>query len=626
MKVFHRATFDPLAAGTAADNKWTGDKAQSELAIGLSISIPPRQRNEIIDKLVNASSSPGVSVESNAYRQGPSEETRGCFRQCLLGALRAVWRNEKTEECFLHLANMLDTNGCAVFAGLIDIPSFQTLVDEFTKAMEKHGCGAFLHSYMNLADQPEFLQDSRFNSAFAHPLLIALMAYAMGGPVGMTDVRAKDTPPISVNAQDNMLHIDNSPFRQEYKVLLCWDRGLTKGPDGQNFVFLPGTHKGNRNIRHDKDGNPWSTENDSVFLTDKALSDLLDFQKTVRGNSPTIVEVEYPAQPISVLFSAASLVHHRYRTEYGKPRSCIIAAFHLAAESPGSVINDKALDTSRGLPGAVISCRDALTPSAFISLLIHEASRIEAKVGEISQDNADSPSTSSSMVDIDALALKPDAMARWRETVINSPSASSIKLSRNVRLSTTKTRMGRDDLLKRITDVMVYDKHGLLDLILYHDGHEEVRKPARKLIWSMVPEQITTELVAWIGYGARVPDDFFSFSVADILEPQVLKSRADRLAIRVGECLHVATRGSGHAHAADRIRVWRSFHQLLIDLAESIVRCEKVETYISTNLFVFWTIHHLLPALDSETAMQGVEVGILYIRCYLASVLMVESA
>lgn len=119
MKVFHRATFDPLAAGTAADNKWTGDKAQSEVAIGLSISIPPRQRNEIINKFANASSSPGVSVEANAYRQGPSEETRGCFRQCLLGALRAVWRNEKTEECFLHLANMLDTNGCAVFAGLI---------------------------------------------------------------------------------------------------------------------------------------------------------------------------------------------------------------------------------------------------------------------------------------------------------------------------------------------------------------------------------------------------------------------------------------------------------------------------------------------------------------------------
>ncbi|KAK8917845.1 hypothetical protein H634G_09726 [Metarhizium anisopliae BRIP 53293] len=599
MKVFHRATFDPLAAGTAADNKWTGDKAQSEVAIGLSISIPPRQRNEIINKFANASSSPGVSVEANAYRQGPSEETRGCFRQCLLGALRAVWRNEKTEECFLHLANMLDTNGCAVFAGLI---IFQ----------------ASRRSSMN--------SPKRWRNMAAAPSFTPLMAYAMGGPVGMTDVRAKDTPPISVNAQDNMLHIDNSPFRQEYKVLLCWDRGLTKGPDGQNFVFLPGAHKGNRNIRHDEDGNPWSTENDSVFLTDKVLSDLLDFQKTVRGNSPTIVEVEYPAQPISVLFSAASLVHHRYRTEYGKPRSCIIAAFHLTAESPGSVINDKALNTSRGLPGAVISCRDALTPSAFISLLIHEASRIEAKVGEIFQDNADSPSTPSSMVDIAALALKPDAMARWRETVINSPSASSIKLSRNVRLSSTKTRMGRDDLLKRITDVIVYDKHGLLDLILYHDGHEEVRKPARKLIWSMVPEQITTELAAWIGYGARVPDDFFSFSVADILEPQVLKRRADRLAIRVGECLHVATRGSGHAHAADRIRVWRSFHQLLIDLAESIVRCEKVETYISTNLFVFWTIHHLLPALDSETAMQGVEVGILYLRCYLALVLLVKSA
>jgi hypothetical protein len=42
----------------------------------------------------------------------------------------------------------------------------------------------------------------------------------------------------------------------------------------------------------------------------------------------------------------------------------------------------------------------------------------------------------------------------------------------------------------KLAAAMAYDKHGLLDLIIYIDGHKEIRKPARKSIWTVSRENI----------------------------------------------------------------------------------------------------------------------------------------
>jgi hypothetical protein len=70
---------------------------------------------------------------------------------------------------------------------------------------------------VNLANHPDFLADKEFNEAFLHPILVALVSYRVGGPIRAVDARGKDAEPISVLAQDNMLHIDNTPFNDEYK-------------------------------------------------------------------------------------------------------------------------------------------------------------------------------------------------------------------------------------------------------------------------------------------------------------------------------------------------------------------------------------------------------------------------
>ncbi|KGO64748.1 hypothetical protein PITC_052930 [Penicillium italicum] len=280
---------------------------------------------------------PRLYLSTTHHRRGPTLESKAEFRESLLEGLRERWQDPSTEAQFLKLQRDLDRNGASVYGALVNTESFECLIKRYSQVQEATGNSTFLHSYVNMADHPYFLTDSRYNDAFAHPLLVALIAYQMGGALRLNDVRGKDTDPIAVNAQDNMLHIDDTPFRDEYKILLCWKRHTPVGPSGQNFIFLPGTHKGNRDILVDQDGEPWSTERDSLFVTDGAIDGLLRFQKKDVGRDPMVVELQVPSVPVSVAFAAGALVHHRYRTESGDPRSCVICAFQVASDNPGSL-------------------------------------------------------------------------------------------------------------------------------------------------------------------------------------------------------------------------------------------------------------------------------------------------
>lgn len=120
--------------------------------------------------------------------------------------------------------------------------------------MAREGSRSFIHRFLDLRRSPGMLTDPAVNGALVHPLMIALISYAVGGPIRMIDARGKDAEPLSVLAQDNMLHIDNTPFNDEYKILITWRRGTAQGPAGQNFTFLPGTHKLARTCFVNEDG------------------------------------------------------------------------------------------------------------------------------------------------------------------------------------------------------------------------------------------------------------------------------------------------------------------------------------------------------------------------------------
>ncbi|KAJ5927342.1 hypothetical protein N7516_009115 [Penicillium verrucosum] len=557
---------------------------------------------------------PALHLSTIHHRCGPSLDTKAEFRESLLKGLRQHWQDPSTESRFLQLSRELDRNGAILYGGLIDTEKFKSLIENYTKAQGVTGNQTFLHSYVNFADHADFLTDSRYNDAFAHPLLVALISYQMGGALRLNDVRGKDTDPISVNAQDNMLHIDNTPFRDEYKILLCWKRDEPVGPSGQNFTFLPGTHKGNRDILLDQDGEPWSTERDSLFVSNAAIDGILSFQKEQVGRPSMVVETVVPDVPVSVAFAAGALVHHRYRTETGDPRSCVICAFHVASDNPGSLITTRGQGYKpESLVDLMIGPQSQHTELDFLSMLFRDACKIETKINDLESHNH-----VSQVIDIQSLALKDDALARWRESVVFAPSASTIKFSRNIYLSSAYP-LNQDDFINNLATVMAYDKHGLLQLILYQDGREEIRKVSRKTIGEMTQNTLAKRLYAW----AHVFDRQ-NFVVADLPLPSELRDMADVVGDLAKYRLQEFEANKTCTGERAKVVMLKSLCRLIFDLGEAITRCEKMETFVSTSLFLFWTTEHIVTYFQGERKRWARYVAGIFLRNYVSAVMLLE--
>ncbi|TFB01735.1 hypothetical protein CCMA1212_006277 [Trichoderma ghanense] len=585
------------------------------LPVSLSITATDEERASLLESILSQPTIPGIDLHTNEFRGGPDAVSKEQFRKGLLAELRKGWTDAATEARFIRLVELLQRDGCAVFAGLIDVPAFLQLIEQFTKTMSDSGTHAFLHSFANLIDHPDILLNSEFNDAIIHPLLVALLSYVMGGPIRITDARGKDTQPISVNAQDNMLHIDNTPFREEYKILLGWEKGQVKGPTGQNFTFLPGTHKGNRLINVDERSQPWSTENSSLFITDDSLESVLDFQKNITGNSPKIVELEYPEQPVTVVFNAGSLVHHRYRNNNGSTRSCVIAAFHLASDHPGALLTSKANEQPETIADALLGFQDGNQVETFYSLVRGTASAIESKIGDILDE-----SHHSTLVDTSNLTLSGERLTRWREITLHAPSATELKFEGSNYLSFAGDAIPRDLLIEKLAAAMAYDKHGLLDLIIYMDGHEEIRKPARKSVWTVSKDKIATILSAWLP-----AVEGYNFTVADVQKPAVLQRKAYKVAQLIRESFPAIDfeKKTDLGMSKEEQQLF-SAQQLIHDLGESISRCEKIETYITTNLFLFFIIDQIMPSFDWVLRQRVIATCAIFLRAYIACVLVVE--
>lgn len=506
-----------IQSGFAASQNEPADP----VSVKLSISATTEQLKALQNSIITDPVVPGLST-NEFVNDDPSKDR---FRNALLSNLRQTWTNPATETHFLTLVTNLQNNGCTILAGLIDPPSFQHLINAYTTIMHQTGRHAFLHSFAHLDRHPEFMGNPAFSSAILHPLLVAMIAYAMGGPVRMTDARGKDTQPISVNAQDNMLHVDNSPFRQEYKLLIAWEQGWVKGPSGQNFTFLPGTNRGTRRLRCEGSAGPWSTENDSLFITEESIESVFEFQKSVTGKGPTVVEVAYPEQPIAALFEASSLVHHRYRNKGGKPRSCIIMAFHLAAEHPGSLLPGRGSEQSESLAPTLMSYHDGTEEHEFCSLLSgNNARAIEAKIWDLLD-----PDHRSTMLDHTALSLSGQDLGQWRTLAIKAPSASQLKFEAGVFLGGSdghnQNASSGDLLAQRLAAAMSYDKHGVLDLILYQDNHEETRKADRKSVWTSSKEHLEGIIAEWLP-----AIESHQFTLSDVAMPEAVRREAEAFA------------------------------------------------------------------------------------------------
>lgn len=233
-----------------------------------------------------------------AYKRFRDLDDKESYRRKLLQELTdalAAQGSEAAEIATAALRDLIDQmaeQGAVVLADIVESDDFLELVKRYDELMAREGSRSFIHRFLDLRRSPGMLTDPAVNGALVHPLMIALISYAVGGPIRMIDARGKDAEPLSVLAQDNMLHIDNTPFNDEYKILITWRRGTAQGPAGQNFTFLPGTHKLARTCFVNEDGVPWSSENASIFTTPDSIRKVFDAQRQLGGQDhPTVIEV-----------------------------------------------------------------------------------------------------------------------------------------------------------------------------------------------------------------------------------------------------------------------------------------------------------------------------------------------
>lgn len=377
-----------------------------------------------------------------------------------------------------------------------------------------------------------------------------------------------------------MLHIDNTPFNDEYKILITWRRGTAQGPAGQNFTFLPGTHKLARTCFVNEDGVPWSSENASIFTTPDSIRKVFDAQRQLGSQDhPTVIEVTDSERPLSGVFAAGSLVHHRFRTASGSARSCIILVFHRVADNPGRMVSDveDSSDVSlselltRGVP-------DESYQQRFIATLCAAADEI----AELLLKWKKTPQRPVSL----PLQTKQIDGARFEEWISAATKAPEVREIRNRELTIPYGEvLSAEEFFDLIWRLMRFDKHGPLDLILYHDNREEPRKWARNLIREMSADRLYERLLGWLA-------DIQQPRPADCLRPlqihalisEVLKTLPLDEDQDPPADWHFDLLGMSHAEAA------RSVKHLLEDVAEALLRCEDMAAYLSTSLFAFWAV------------------------------------
>jgi hypothetical protein len=262
----------------------------------------------------------------------------------------------------------------------------------------------------------------------------------------------------------------------------------------------------------------------------------------------------------------------------------------------------------RSLIEFLVSHQDQDSTDEFLDILGAEAARVESKFEDIF---AESPSTT--LLDLDALCLSGERLAHWRSTVVTAPNVVDTKVRRNIQLP--HEALTSDALLHAaLAKVIMYDKHGLLQLILYEDGREEARKPARKRIGEMTLQEVLRRLQPWVGLVAQRP-----IAVGDLAEPKSLRVLSDAVAQLASNAV-AAQDFEGRATGE-----LRSLARLMMDVGEAITRCEVLETYISTSLFLFWTAEYIYGYLGEADQLIVQPILAIFLRNYVASVLLVDA-
>ncbi|MFD3842121.1 hypothetical protein ACFWWC_38620 [Streptomyces sp. NPDC058642] len=389
-------------------------------------------------------------------------------------SFRATLDNLIGTQALGSLSRALAREGAVSTTGLLPADQFDDFRRTYDAEMRAGGSRGTLHSYLNIASSAALLRNPGLWDTVAHPLFAVLIAYALGGPIKIIDMRAKDTYPVDVVARDNTLHLDNSPFIDEYKVVVTWSLGSTKGPSGQGLTYLPRTNRVFRQCFVEADGSVWSDEDACIFPFESRVDEVLTAQaKFLEKPDPLVVHLTDLDAPCHTIFAASRLVHHRYRTSTGAARSAVMAAFHRTDDSEEQLGSNESSHTP--LKQFLVA---GGTQEQFLSAVHHEKPAIEAALDQIS-------ARPDFLVDPWRHRLTGKSFAEWY-----SRQCAGVTLNNLRTRKMSQNSAARTSPVSQLVQRLQYDLQGPLNMPFFADMREIRRKRARIWLREMSPEDI----------------------------------------------------------------------------------------------------------------------------------------
>jgi len=502
----------------------------------------------------------------SAYRQLTRRAKDHEFRRRLDRVISRVCEgDDRLRNTFTHMINDLGAEGALTFAGLLNAPQFDRARAAYDSAMSLGGSRGSLHSYLNVWDCNSLISERAFRSMFAPPLLVTLVAHRLGAPARIVDLRAKDTQPVDVVARDNTLHIDNSPFIDELKVIVTWTMGTSQGPSGQGLAYLPRTNRLFRQCIVGPDGEVRSDEDSCIFPTRARVDEALAAQSRFYDSEARVVHLEEIAAPCHTVFAASRVVHHRYRRSAGAPRSAVIASFHRFDEGTGHLpVRNVSGSTLEGIAFGTME------PDDFFDAVEAEAHQIREMLARVAEDPR-------LIVDADAHVLRGEHLSAW---LGRQRAGVSLQNLRSLAIGeASDDGVPVEDLIRlRIR----YDLQGPLNLPLYPDLGEEIRKRARIVIREMRSDDILAAISPYIEdlacLTSRTDEVIFPADVDDIKQCLEALQQLIVCAPRMRQVNKIWGQ-------MDADSVCRSLTRFIGDLCVAVQGVEEAESYSAAAVF-----------------------------------------
>ncbi|MER8027492.1 hypothetical protein ABTZ78_00725 [Streptomyces bauhiniae] len=406
-----------------------------------------------------------------SYRQLARSAADGRFREALEDLVGT--------ETFDSLHRALAAEGAVSLTGLLPQGLFGEFRQTYDAEMRAKGSRGSLHSYLNVVSSAPLLRSPGLWETVAHPLLVVLVAHALGGPVKIVDLRAKDTYPVDVVARDNTLHLDNSPFMDEYKVVVTWTLGSVRGPSGQGLTYLPHTNRLFRQCFVAPDGSVWSDEDACIFPSRERVDEVLLAQAEFLDTpEPRVVHLTDLDMPCHRMFAASRLVHHRYRTSAGAPRSAVMASFHRTDDS-----DERLGATEAGSSPLQQFLAVGGSEEQFLDAVSQAMPGVEAALEQVSN-------ASRLVVDPRQHLLTGQAFEAWYARQCAGVTLNNLR-ARRLENTAVRHESSAEQLVQRLQ----YDLQGPLNMPFFADMRETRRKRARIWLRELSPEAIR-EVVA----------------------------------------------------------------------------------------------------------------------------------